>query len=64
MPLPQHLPHLLQAIALGGEQDDVVIHQIGRFAEKQVAVVVFGFDDELDGFLAYFLRNFIDAPGQ
>lgn len=41
-----------------------MIHQISGFAEEQLAIVVFGFDHEFNGFLTDFLSNLVDAPGQ
>jgi hypothetical protein len=64
MPFPQHRNHLIEGIAFGGEEYQVVIHQVGGFAEKKVAVIVFGFDNEFYGFFAHFLGYFIDAPGE
>ena len=64
MALAQDGPYVLQGIALGGQQDEVVVHQIGGLAEEEVAVVVLGLDDELDGLLADFLGDLVDAAGQ
>jgi len=35
--------------------------EIGCFIQKKLIVIVFGFDDELHRFFAYFLRYFVDA---
>ena len=60
----EHLPNILQRVALRGQQYDVVVHQVSSFAEEKVPVVILGFDDEFNGFFTYFLGNSINATGQ
>ena len=40
------------------EEDEVVVHEVGGFVDKAVAVAVDGFDAGFDGFFAYFLGDF------
>ena len=61
MPLPQNGNDIIERKAFRSQQNQIVKQQISRFAEKQIAVVVFGFDDEFNGFFSYLLRDFIDA---
>ena len=57
----EHLRDIGQPVVLGGQQNQVVVEQISRFVQKQIFVVIFGFDDQLDGFFSHLLGYFIDA---
>jgi hypothetical protein len=43
------------------EQDERVEPQVGHLAGDLLAIAVFGGDDHLGGFLAYFLGDTIDT---
>ncbi len=59
MSLLQNLYYISQRMPFGSEQHQVMIHQVGSFVQEKLLVVVFRFDNELNGFFAYLLRNFI-----
>ena len=53
--------HILDAVALVGEQDDEVIEDICTLVDKVLIVASGGTNDAFDGFLAQFLGNFVGA---
>ena len=61
MSLFQDAHHFFQAVALGDEEHQIVVHQVGGLVEEAFGVVVLGFDDQFDGFFPYLLRYPVDA---
>ena len=55
----QHSDDVIQIHVLLFEQHQKVEQQIGGFAPEQVVVIVFGFDDEFNGFLTHLLCNLV-----
>lgn len=53
--------HILDAVALVGEQDDEVIEDICTLVDEVLIVASGGTNDAFDGFLAQFLGNFVGA---
>ena len=56
----QDFQNFCQGMSFGHQQYEVVVQEIGCLIEKKIAIVVFGFYDQFDCFLAYFLSYFVD----
>ena len=56
--------HLLDAETFGGEQDEEVVEHVGTFIDHAFVGAVAGFDDQLEGFFAHFLRHTVEAVAE